>query len=59
MVILEVKTKFVHKILKDLNYDIINYDAGDIRNKSLIDTITSNNISNHSVLDMLNKTKKK
>ena len=52
------KTKFVHKILKDLNYDIINYDAGDIRNKSLIDTITSNNISNHSVLDMLNKTKK-
>ena len=53
------KTKFVHKILKDLNYDIINYDAGDIRNKSLIDTITSNNISNHSVLDMLNKTKKK
>ena len=59
MVIQEVeKPNLFTKILKDLNYDI-NYDAGDIRNKSLIDTITSNNISNHSVLDMLNKTKKK
>ena len=40
------KTFIITKILKNLNYDIIKYDAGDIRNKSLIETITSNNISN-------------
>ena len=39
------KTYFVKKLLKDMNYDIINYDAGDVRNKALIDNITSNNIS--------------
>ena len=38
------KTEFVIGILKELNYDIIKYDAGDIRNKSIIDTITKNNI---------------
>jgi DNA replication protein DnaC len=30
------KTHFVIEILNELNYDIIKYDAGDIRNKSLI-----------------------
>ena len=34
------KTTFITNILKELNYDIIQYDAGDIRNKSVIDTIT-------------------
>ena len=49
------KTQFVMNILKDLDYDIIKYDAGDVRNKSLIDTITSNNISNRNVLHMMTK----
>jgi DNA polymerase III delta prime subunit len=49
------KTEFVMNLLKELDYDIIKYDAGDIRNKSLIDTITSNNISNRNVLDMMTK----
>jgi DNA polymerase III delta prime subunit len=53
------KTLFVTKLLEDLNYDIIRYDAGDVRNTSLIDTITSNNISNRNVLHMMNKTVKK
>ena len=54
------KTHFITEILKDLNYDIIKYDAGDVRNKSLIDTITSNNISSQNVLNMMaRKTKKK
>ena len=53
------KTYFVKKILKELNYDIINYDAGDVRNKALIDNITSNNISNRNVLDMMTKKTKK
>jgi DNA polymerase III delta prime subunit len=53
------KTYFVKNILKELNYDIINYDAGDVRNKALIDNITSNNISNRNVLDMMIKKTKK
>jgi DNA polymerase III delta prime subunit len=53
------KTQFIMDILKELNYDIIKYDAGDVRNKSLIETITSNNISNQNVLQMMKKTNKK
>ena len=53
------KTEFVMKLLKELNYDVIKYDAGDVRNKSLIDTITSNNISNRNVLQMMTKQVKK
>ena len=49
------KTHFVTELLKELNYDVIKYDAGDVRNKSLVDTITSNNISNRNVLEMMNK----
>lgn len=49
------KTQFVMNILKDLDYDVIKYDAGDVRNKSLIDNITSNNISNRNVLHMMTK----
>jgi adenylate kinase family enzyme len=47
------KTRFVFDLLNSLNYDIIKYDAGDIRNKCLIDTITSNNISNRNVLHLM------
>ena len=53
------KSTFVYNLLKKLNYDIIKYDAGDIRNKSLIDTITSNNVSSRNVLDMMNRSTKK
>lgn len=53
------KTEFVVNLLKDINYDIIKYDAGDVRNKSLIETITNNNISNRNVLNMMNRTVKK
>lgn len=49
------KTTFVTNILKELNYDVIRYDAGDVRNKSLIDAIASNNISSCNVLDMMNR----
>jgi Cdc6-like AAA superfamily ATPase len=31
------KTEFVLSILKELNYDVVKYDTGDIRNKSIID----------------------
>ena len=53
------KTTFVTKLLEEMKYDIIKYDAGDVRNTSLIDTITSNNISSRNVLHMMNKTVKK
>jgi len=53
------KTHFVIELLKELNYDIVKYDAGDVRNKSLIDTITSNNMSNQNVLQMMSRTRKK
>jgi DNA polymerase III delta prime subunit len=53
------KTQFIVNLLNELNYDIIKYDAGDVRNKSLIDTITSNNISTRNVLDMMSRKVKK
>lgn len=53
------KTYFITKILQELEYDVIKYDAGDIRNKSLIDTITSNNVSSRNVLDLMTKKQKK
>jgi DNA polymerase III delta prime subunit len=53
------KTQFVMNLLKEINYDTIKYDAGDVRNKGLIDTITSNNVSNRNVLQMMTKQVKK
>ena len=49
------KTQFVKNLLTELDYDVINYDAGDVRNKALIDNIASNNISNRNVLHMMTK----
>ena len=53
------KTTFVLNVLKSLNYDVIHYDAGDVRNKALIENIASNNISSYNVLDMMHKRVKK
>jgi len=53
------KTKFILDLLNDMDYDIIKYDAGDVRNKALIDTITSNNVSTRNVLQLMNKKEKK
>ena len=53
------KTEFVIQLLKEMNYDIIKYDTGDVRNKSLIDTITSDNIANCNVLNSMQGNKKK
>jgi hypothetical protein len=52
------KTQFVINLLNELNYDIIKYDAGDIRNKMIIDTITKNNMSDKSVVSLLQKKSK-
>ena len=53
------KTYFVKDILKKLNYDIIKYDAGDIRNKNIIDTITKHNMSDVNVLSLFQTKKEK
>ena len=53
------KTTFVMKILKELDYDVIKYDAGDIRNKSVIDTITKHNMSDKNIMSMFHKKIKK
>ncbi len=47
------KTFFVAEILKSIGYDAVNYDAGDVRNKSLIDNITNNHVARYNVLDMM------
>ena len=52
------KTTFIIDLLKDLNYDIIKYDAGDIRNKCVLETITKQNMSDQNVLSLLKKEKK-
>jgi len=52
------KTRFITDILKEIDYDMIKYDAGDVRNKSLIDTITSDNIASYNVLEMMSNRKK-
>ena len=53
------KTSFVVKILLELNYDIVKYDAGDIRNKTVIDYITERNMSDKNIMSMFNKKIKK
>ncbi len=53
------KTEFIIQILKELNYDIVKYDAGDIRNKAVIETIASHNMSDTNVLSMIKGTPQK
>jgi len=53
------KTWFVRKTLEKLNYDIISYDAGDIRNKTIIEMITKHNMSDKNVISMFKKEIKK
>ena len=48
------KTTFIKNILNDLNYDTISYDAGDIRNKVIIENITKCKMSDKNVLSLFN-----
>lgn len=52
------KTRFINDILKELDYDIVKYDAGDIRNKSVIETIAYQNMADKSILSLFNKKQK-
>ena len=53
------KTTFVMNILKELNYDVVKYDAGDVRNKSIIENITKHNMSDKNIMSLFNKKAKK
>ncbi len=49
------KTEFVNELLKKIDYDIIRYDAGDIRNKSIIEAITKHNMSDKNIVSLFHK----
>jgi SpoVK/Ycf46/Vps4 family AAA+-type ATPase len=49
------KTTFVMNLLKQMNYDVVKYDAGDVRNKSIIETITKHNMSDKNIMSMFHK----
>lgn len=53
------KTFLVKSILQELNYDMVYYDASDVRNKAVIDNLANNNMSDTNVLSMFKKNKKK
>tara|TARA_B100001094_G_scaffold13213_1_gene11594 strand:+ start:8361 stop:9623 length:1263 start_codon:yes stop_codon:yes gene_type:complete len=53
------KTRFVYDILKKLNYDIIGFDAGDVRNKSAIEKITKHNMSDKNIMNLFYKKERK
>ena len=53
------KSYFVKNTLKKLNYDIITFDAGDIRNKSIIETITKHNMADKNIISLFSGKKKK
>lgn len=46
------KTTFIMNILKELDYDIVRYDAGDVRNKNVVAMISRSHISEKSVISM-------
>lgn len=49
------KTTFVQNTLYKLGYDIVRYDAGEIRNKHIIHSITKENMSDKSVMGMFSE----
>lgn len=53
------KTIFVSKILKELNYDVIKYDASDNRSSTIIENITQQNMGDTNILSLFTKKKQK
>ncbi len=52
------KTTFAKNILKLLEYDTITYDAGDNRNKTIIDSINISNMSDKNIVSIFTKKRK-
>ena len=53
------KTEFVVRTLKSAGYDIVKYDAGDIRNKSIIENLTKNHIPDVNIMSLWKMKQKK
>lgn len=53
------KTFFANKVLNSLDYDVINYDAGNIRNTSIIENIAKDKFSNKNIYNLLQNRVKK
>jgi len=53
------KSYFVKRVLQEMNYEILNYNTGMVRNKPLFEKISSNSISEFSVISMLKRKPKK
>lgn len=53
------KTEFVRSLLHELDYDILHYSACDMRNKSVIENLTKQNMSDVNVMSMFHKKKRK
>lgn len=53
------KSEFIKNILIDLNYDIIKYDANDMKNINIIDDISKHAISNQSIMSLFEKKPKR
>ena len=51
------KTTLISNLLKELNYDIVKYDAGDVRNANIIEDITQYSMSSNNIMSLFNKTK--
>jgi replication factor C subunit 1 len=49
------KTHLIKQVLKEMNYDMVYYDASDVRNKTIIDGLANNNMANTNVLSMFHK----
>lgn len=53
------KTYIIKQVLKEMDYDMVYYDASDVRNKTIIDGLASNNMADTNVLSMFHKKNKK
>jgi len=53
------KTHLIKQVLKDMNYDMVYYDASDVRNKSIIDGLANNNMADTNVMSMFHKKNKR
>ena len=52
------KTQFIKNILKSIDYDAVMFDAGDIRNKGVIDALARHNMSDSNIMSTLTKKKR-
>ena len=53
------KTQFVLRLLKNLDYDVVYYDNTTLRNKQLMEHLSSNNLGNNNVYNLLRQKQKK